>query len=325
MTLHRCTTWQPGLDYGGVAREWFFLLSHEILNPMYCLFEYAAQDNYTLQINANSSVNPEHLRLFRFIGRIMGMAVYHGKFIDRGFTMAFYKQFLGKKLELKDLRSVDAEYYNSLKWILDNDIDELCMGQTFTASTEEFGEVRDVELKPGGAEIDVTDANKHEFVKLACDWRLTRGTKDQFEAIKKGFADILDINALSVFDERELDMLLIGLAEFDVKDWEKNTIYRSYTKSSKQIVWFWEIVREISNEKRARLLQFVTGSCRLPVGGVFSSRLTFYITLILMAGAAENFLGENSPCTCSATTSLCALLLARKNLQVCVCLSASFT
>jgi atrophin-1 interacting protein 5 (WW domain-containing E3 ubiquitin protein ligase 1) len=62
-------------------------------------------------------------------------------------------------------------------------------------------------------------------------------------------------------------MLLIGLAEFDVADWEKNTIYRTYNKSSKQIQWFWQFVHSISNERRARLLQFVTGSCRLPVGG----------------------------------------------------------
>ncbi len=52
---------EEGLDYGGVAREWFFLLSHEVLNPMYCLFEYANKNNYSLQINPASYVNPDHL------------------------------------------------------------------------------------------------------------------------------------------------------------------------------------------------------------------------------------------------------------------------
>jgi len=28
-----------------------------------------------------------------------------------------------------------------------------------------------------------------------------------------------------------------------------------------------QFVRELDNEKRTRLLQFVTGTCRLPVGG----------------------------------------------------------
>jgi len=35
----------------------FFLLSHEALNPMYCLFEYAGKNNYCLQINPSSTIN----------------------------------------------------------------------------------------------------------------------------------------------------------------------------------------------------------------------------------------------------------------------------
>lgn len=49
---------EEGLDYGGIAREWLYLLSHEMLNPQYGLFEYSTNDNYTLQINTNSGVNP---------------------------------------------------------------------------------------------------------------------------------------------------------------------------------------------------------------------------------------------------------------------------
>ncbi|VDM01522.1 unnamed protein product [Schistocephalus solidus] len=56
---------EEGLDYGGVAREWFFQLSDQLLNPMYCLFEYASDNNFSLQINPASSVNPEHLQYFR--------------------------------------------------------------------------------------------------------------------------------------------------------------------------------------------------------------------------------------------------------------------
>lgn len=66
---------EEGLDYGGIAREWFFLLSHEVLNPMYCLFEYAGKNNYSLQINPASSVNPDHLLYFRFIGALLAQSV----------------------------------------------------------------------------------------------------------------------------------------------------------------------------------------------------------------------------------------------------------
>lgn len=64
---------EEGLDYGGLAREWFFLLSHEVLNPMYCLFEYAGKSNYCLQINPASTINPDHLSYFCFIGRFIAM------------------------------------------------------------------------------------------------------------------------------------------------------------------------------------------------------------------------------------------------------------
>ncbi|XP_044135616.1 E3 ubiquitin-protein ligase NEDD4 isoform X2 [Bufo gargarizans] len=74
---------EKGLDYGGVAREWFFLISKEMFNPYYGLFEYSATDNYTLQINPNSGLcNEDHLSYFKFIGRVAGMAVYHGKLLD---------------------------------------------------------------------------------------------------------------------------------------------------------------------------------------------------------------------------------------------------
>ena len=94
---------EDGLDYGGVSREWFFLLSHEMFNPSYGLFEYSAHDNYTLQINPASGVNPEHLNYFKFIGRCLGLAIFHRRFLDAYFIVSFYKMILKKKVTLSDL------------------------------------------------------------------------------------------------------------------------------------------------------------------------------------------------------------------------------
>ena len=57
------------------SREWFYQLSREMLNPYYGLFENLNSDQYLLAINRNSSINPDHLSYFRFIGRIIGLAV----------------------------------------------------------------------------------------------------------------------------------------------------------------------------------------------------------------------------------------------------------
>lgn len=60
----------------------------------------------------------EHLSYFHFVGRIMGMAVFHGHYIDGGFTLPFYKQLLGKSITLDDMELVDPDLHNSLVWIL---------------------------------------------------------------------------------------------------------------------------------------------------------------------------------------------------------------
>lgn len=109
---------EDGLDYGGLSREFFFLLSHEMFNPFYCLFEYSAHDNYTLQINPHSGINPEHLNYFRFIGRVVGLAIFHRRFLDAFFIVSFYRMILDKKVLVANMESVDAEYYRSLMWIL---------------------------------------------------------------------------------------------------------------------------------------------------------------------------------------------------------------
>uniref|UniRef100_A0A9J7X3T1 E3 ubiquitin-protein ligase n=2 Tax=Cyprinus carpio TaxID=7962 RepID=A0A9J7X3T1_CYPCA len=258
---------EEGLDYGGVAREWFFLLSHEVLNPMYCLFEYAGKDNYCLQINPASFINPDHLKYFKFIGRFIAMALFHGKFIDTGFSLPFYKRILNKPLALKDLESIDPEFYNSLIWIKDNNIEECGLEMFFSVDKEILGEVTTHELKPDGGNIQVTEENKEEYIRLVAEWRLSRGVEEQTQAFLEGFNEVLPQQYLQYFDAKELEVMLCGMQEIDLGDWQRSTIYRHYARSSKQIVWFWQFVKEIDNEKRMRLLQFVTSTCRLPVGG----------------------------------------------------------
>ena len=52
---------------------------------------YSNMTNPIFQINTDSAINPDHLSYFHFVGRIMGIAMFHGHYIDGGFTMPFYK------------------------------------------------------------------------------------------------------------------------------------------------------------------------------------------------------------------------------------------
>ncbi|XP_054840476.1 NEDD4-like E3 ubiquitin-protein ligase WWP1 isoform X2 [Eublepharis macularius] len=258
---------EEGLDYGGLAREWFFLLSHEVLNPMYCLFEYAGKSNYCLQINPASTINPDHLSYFCFIGRFIAMALFHGKFIDTGFSLPFYKRMLNKKLTIKDLESIDTEFYNSLIWIRDNNIEECNLEMYFCVDMELLGKVTSHELKSGGSNLLVTEENKEEYIGLMAEWRFSRGVREQTKAFLDGFNEVVPLQWLQYFDEKELEVMLCGMQEVDLADWQRNTVYRHYTRNSKQIIWFWQFIKEADNEVRMRLMQFVTGTCRLPLGG----------------------------------------------------------
>lgn len=257
---------EEGLDYGGVAREWLYLLSHEMLNPYYGLFQYARDDIYTLQINPDSGVNPEHLSYFHFVGRIIGLAIFHGHYLDGGFTMPFYKHLLGKTVQLDDLEEVDPELHRSLVWLLENDI-EAVLDHTFSVEHSSFGQVTQYELKPGGCDIKVTEDNKKEYVRLYVQWRFMRGIEAQFLALQKGFNEIIPQHMLKPFDERELELMIGGLGKIDLDDWKQHTRLKHCNPDTNIVKWFWKAVDGFSDEMRARLLQFVTGSSRVPLQG----------------------------------------------------------
>jgi E3 ubiquitin-protein ligase NEDD4 len=257
---------EDGLDYGGLSREFFFLLSHEMFNPFYCLFEYSAHDNYTLQINPHSGINPEHLNYFKFIGRVVGLAIFHRRFLDAFFIGAFYKMILRKKVALGDMEGVDADFHRNLEWMLNNDITD-ALELTFSTDDERFGETVSIELKPGGEEIEVTNENKKEYVDLITEWRIQKRVEEQFNAFISGFHELIPADLVNVFDERELELLIGGIADIDVDDWKKHTDYRGYTENDQVIVDFWKCIRSWDAEQKSRLLQFATGTSRIPVNG----------------------------------------------------------
>ncbi|KAF7279807.1 E3 ubiquitin-protein ligase Nedd4 isoform X7 [Rhynchophorus ferrugineus] len=258
---------EVGLDYGGLAREWFYLLSKEMFNPYYGLFEYSAMDNYTLQINPTSGLcNEQHLAYFKFIGRVAGMAVYHGKLLDAFFIRPFYKMMLSKQIDLKDMESVDSEYYKSLLWIKENDPSGLDL--TFSVDEESFGHTTVHELIEGGANVALDNSNKDDYIKCIIQWRFVGRVQEQMNAFLEGFSDLVPLSVIKIFDEHELELLMCGIQHIDVKDWKLNTVYKGdYHANHLVIQYFWRVVLSFNNEMRARLLQFVTGTSRVPMNG----------------------------------------------------------
>ncbi|GAA5969495.1 hypothetical protein JCM11641_008133 [Rhodosporidiobolus odoratus] len=257
---------EEGVDAGGVTREWFSVLARQMFNPGYALFQPQAADSLVYQPNKSSGINEDHLRYFRFIGRVIGKAVHDQRILEAYFSRAVYKHMLGKPVDHKDLESIDPEYYKSLVWMLDNDIEGI-IDLTFSIERDEFGVVEIVDLIPNGRNIVVTNENKHDYVRRIADQRLHADIKVQMDAMLRGLYEIVPKDILQIFSERELELLISGLPEVEVDEWRAHTDLVGYSATDPIIGYFWRAVRSFSHEERAKLLQFVTGSSRVPLEG----------------------------------------------------------
>ncbi|KAJ4983787.1 ubiquitin-protein ligase [Stagonosporopsis vannaccii] len=257
---------EEGVDAGGVTREWFQVIARQMFNADYALFVPVASDRTTFHPNRLSSINPEHLMFFKFIGRIIGKALYEGRVLDCHFSRAVYKQIMSKQVNLKDMETLDLEYYKSLEWMLHNDITDI-ITETFSTEVEAFGEMQTVDLIENGRNIPVTEDNKHEYIRLITEYRLTGAVEEQLKEFLRGFHDIVPAELVSIFSEQELELLISGLPDINVDDWKNNTEYHNYTAASPQIQWFWRAVRTFEKEEQAKLLQFVTGTSKVPLNG----------------------------------------------------------
>lgn len=213
-----------------LRRAWFMLISREVVNPEYAMFVCHSQD-HTYHINSASKHQPHHLEYFRFIGRVWGKAAFDGFLLESHLTSAVYKYLLGIPITQGDLQHVDGAYHQSLQWLLDNDIESPAEGgtaldMTFSMDEDELGCITTVELKEGGAQIPVTNANKGEYVELASMRRLVTGIQLQLDAMAAGFRDVFPSELLEKFTEDELELVLCGLPVIDVQDWRENTLYR---------------------------------------------------------------------------------------------------
>ncbi|KAJ7188201.1 hypothetical protein C8R46DRAFT_1341056 [Mycena filopes] len=255
---------EEGVDAGGVTREWFQILARQMFDPNNALFQPCAADRLTYQPNKNSWVNPEHLSFFKFVGRVIGKAIYDGRLLDAYFARSLYRQLLGKPVDYKDVEWVDPEYYNSLCWILENDPTALDL--TFSVEADEFGVNRIVPLKEGGEILPVTQENKREFVQLSAQYRLYSSIKDQIENLSTGFYEIIPKELITIFNEQELELLISGTPDIDVDEWRAATEYNGYTSSDPNIVWWWRALKSFNRDERAKVLSFATGTSKVPLG-----------------------------------------------------------
>jgi len=264
---------EEGTDAGGLTREWYQVMSREMFNPGISLFEAVPDASSTFQPNPNSAVQSDegrgtsHLDYFKFVGRVVGKALHDGQHIDAHFTRSFYKHMLGAPLTYKDIEAVDPDFYKNLGWMLENDITDV-LDLVFAEEVDYFGRKSTVELYPNGSSIKVTNENKREYVDLIARHRMTTAIRSQIDAFLCGFWDVVPRALVGLFNDHELELMISGLPDIDIDDLRANTEYQGgYSAATPVIQWFWDVVKTLDREGGALLLQFVTGTSKVPLDG----------------------------------------------------------
>lgn len=265
---------EPGLDAGGLLREWVLLLCEKLFDESFGLFQPTHVENLGYWINPNSAqIHRDHLKCYQFVGRLMAKCLLEGQLLTVHFSLPLLKHLLGVPISFSDLEFLDEELYRNATWLRDNDqVENLALDFT-VQRIDANDDMVTTELKPGGKDITVTDDNKDEYLDLLMKYKMFDSVKEQLSALLQGVYDVIPRTLLAVFDYQELELLLCGVPNIDVDDWETHTDvkYQDYDHASKHekkvVEWFWDTVRRFSQEERARLLQFVTGTSRVPVEG----------------------------------------------------------
>ena len=267
----------------GVRREWFGQTTKEMIDPNRGLFR-SLDGGRTLQPNPESGDHAaDHLAHFALLGRIAGMALHHRELLDVPLSEAFLKAVLGYPIAVDDVASVDPEKCDNLRKMRAYTAEVLqAIDLTFALDTEmgqqDFivdaskREQASIELKPGGANIEVTPDHLEEYLQLYAEHHLIGAIREQVNAVRQGLGvfmnEALMTKLRACCSVAEFQLMLCGAPEIDVDDWQASAEYRGgYSAGSDQVKWFWAEVRAMTPEERGQLLFFCTGSARAPATG----------------------------------------------------------
>ncbi|ROV92161.1 hypothetical protein VSDG_07495 [Cytospora chrysosperma] len=297
-------TGEEGFDSGGVQQEFFRLAIAEALDPDFGAF--TIDDTNHMAWFQPGSIEPEWK--FELVGLVVALAVYNGLTLPVSFPKALYRKLLGEPVtDIHHISDGWPQIARSLTELLEWDEThgavEDVFAITYEFSTSMFNEHVSREMysiTPGSKDspehewpqfeytagagagtwggvssLDnpedaplVTNANRNAYVSDYIRYMTDVSVRPQYEAFAKGFRSILHPKSLTLLNPELLQNLVEGQQEIDVGELRRATRYVGYSASSRTIKDFWSIVKRYDDRMKRKLLEFVTASDRVPVGGV---------------------------------------------------------
>lgn len=259
---------EAGIDGGGVFKEFLTSLAKEVFDSDRGLW--LANKQQELYPNPHPyAKEPGQLEWFRFVGRVLGKALYDGILVDIAFAPFFLAKMLGRESSINDLASLDPELYQGLIFLKNYKGNPEELSLNFTVTDDYLGEVTVTNLIPNGADKPVTAENRYLYIHMVAHHRLRTQIRKQTDAFMEGLADIIDAKWLRMFNQQELQMLIGGTPDpIDIDDLRANCVYGGlYDESHEVIQRFWKVVDTLNQDERRALLRFVTSCSRPPLLG----------------------------------------------------------
>ncbi|KAJ2888722.1 ubiquitin-protein ligase (E3) [Coemansia asiatica] len=288
---------EAGIDGGGVFKEFLTSLVHEAFDPQTGMFEATKQNNVypSPEIVQIDNVKQRMLALdkFKFLGALIGKALYEGILVDVPFALFFLGRCMGYLPTFNDLPTLDEDLYRGLVALKNYPVSEISNGSSSSSSSSirdeddeiyrVFGmdftvtlsthdkQTRTVPLVPRGDSIKVTSHNRMLYLDLISQYKLVRQIDAPVKAFLSGLHTMIPEAWMRLLfaTPLELSRLLCGdSGAINIADWKRNTEYEGAFKAKREvhptIVLFWDVVENVFSEKQRRALCKFATSCERP-------------------------------------------------------------
>ncbi|KAK2771475.1 hect domain protein [Colletotrichum kahawae] len=280
---------EEGFDSGGVQQEFFRLAVAECLNPDYGAF--TVDERTRMAWFVPGSIVP--VWKFEILGLLMSLAVYNGLTLPITFPKVLYRKLLGEPVdELYHIADgwpdLAMGLTTLLEWDESNGAVEDIFARTYEFSVPMFGQPvsREMDAKasswpqfdatsrksltsenPEDAPL-VTNENRNAYVSDYIRYLTDVSVRPQYKAFERGFRACLHPKALQLLTPSLLQSLVEGVQEIDVSELRRYARYVGWDNSHRSVRDFWSIVKRYDEKMKRKLLEFVTASDRVPVGGM---------------------------------------------------------
>ena len=277
---------EEGFDSGGVQQEFFRLAIAECLDPNHGAF--TIDDRTRMAWFAPGSLVESWK--FELMGLLVSLAVFNGLTLPVTFPKALYRKLLDWPVE--DLSHIEDGWpslasglQSLLEWDEENGSVEDIFSRTYEFSVSTHGShvtrhmTSDDSSWPQMGESEqatdeleeaplVTAENRRAYVKDYVRYLTDVSVRPQFAAFERGFRACLVPKSLRLLNPSLLQSLVEGEQEIDIAELRRYTRYVGWDASHHTVKDFWSIVKRYDENMKRRLLEFVTASDRLPVGGM---------------------------------------------------------